>query len=97
MSRLTSPITVLNAVVATGASVAQQTGFSEVGGRVNLQVVGITVATVALQGSVDGTTWFLVGTALTADGIVSDGSGLPYYRGNVTAWTSGTITVKMIF
>lgn len=97
MSRLSSPVTVLNAVVATGASIAQQPGLQEVGGRVNLQVVGITTATVALQGSVDGTTYFTVGTALTADGIVSDGSGLPYYRANVTAWTSGTITAKMIF
>lgn len=97
MSRLTSPVTLLNAVVATGASIGQQTGFGEVGGRVNLQVTGITIATVALQGSVDGTTWFTVGTALTADGIISDGSGLPYYRANMTAWTSGTITAKMIF
>lgn len=96
MSMLTSPVTVLNAVVATGASVAQQPGV-RFGERVNLQVTGITIATVALEGSVDGTTYFTVGTALTANGLVSDDKGLPYYRANCTAYTSGTITAKMIW
>jgi hypothetical protein len=96
MSMMTSPVTVLNAVTATGASIAQQPGLIN-GNKVNLQVTGITTATVALEGSVDGTTFFTVGTVLTANGLVSDDKALPYYRANVTAYTAGTITAKMIW
>lgn len=96
MSMRSAPFTALNAVVATGASIPFQPGLT-MGNRVNLQVTGITVATVALEGSVDGATWFTVGAALTANGLVSDATCLPYYRANVTAWTSGTITAKIIW
>lgn len=96
LSTLSSPVTVLNAVVATGASVAVQPDLS-IQHPVVLQVVGITTATVALQASLDGTTYATVGTPLTADGFVSDNGGYKYYRANVTAWTSGAITAKILW
>ena len=54
MSSLTAPVTLLSAVVATGASKAVQ---ADAGQPAFLQVSGITSATVALQGSLDGTTY----------------------------------------
>ena len=68
MSSLTAPVTLLSAVVATGASKAVQ---ADAGQPAFLQVTGITTATVAFQGSLDGTTFATIGTALTADGIVT--------------------------
>jgi hypothetical protein len=70
MSSLTAPVTLLSAVTATGASTAVQ---ADAGQPAFLQVSGITSATVALQGSLDGTTYSTIGTALTADGIVTIG------------------------
>ena len=91
---LSSPITLLSAVVATGASPAVQ---SDPGQPAFLQVVGITTATVALQGSLDGTTYATIGTALTADGIVTIANAPKYLRANCTAYTSGTITAKILY
>jgi hypothetical protein len=94
MSSLTTPVTVLNAVVATGASTAVQ---ADAGLPAFLQVSGITTATVAFQGSLDGTNWSTIGTALTANGIVTIANAPKYLRANVTAWTSGTITAKILY
>jgi hypothetical protein len=94
MASLTAPITLLNEVVATGASTAVQ---ADAGQPAFLQVVGITTATVAFQGSLDGTTFATIGTALTADGIVTIANAPKYLRANVTAWTSGTITAKVLY
>ena len=94
MSSLTTPITLLNAVVATGESKAVQV---DGGQPAFLQVSGITSATVALQGSLDGTTFSTVGTALTADGFVTLANAPKYLRANVTAWTSGSITAKILY
>jgi hypothetical protein len=86
--------TLLSGVAATGASQSIRTD-----GLVpaHVQISGITVGTVAVQGSVDGSTWATVATALTADGIVTLASPPPYIRANVTAFTSGTITVKIFY
>ncbi len=54
MSALTTPVTLLSAVVATGASKSVQ---ADAGQPAFLQVSGITTATVAFQGSLDGTTF----------------------------------------
>ena len=94
MSSLTSPVTLLSAVGATGASKAVQ---ADAGQPAFLQVSGITSATVALQGSLDGTTFATIGTALTADGIITVANAPKYLRANVTAWTSGTITAKVLY
>lgn len=93
MSSLTSPVTLLNAVVATGASKVIQV---DAGQPAFLQVTGITTATVALQGSLDGTTFATIGTALTADGIITIANAPKYLRANCTAYTSGTITAKVL-
>ena len=94
MSSLTSPVTLLNAVTATGASKAVQ---AEGGLPAFLQVNGITTATVAFQGSLDGTNYYTIGTALTADGIVTIANAPKYLRANCTAYTSGTITAKVLY
>lgn len=94
MSSLTAPITLLSAVGTTGASKAVQ---ADAGQPAFLQVSGITIATVALEGSLDGTNWATVGTALTANGIVIAANAPKYLRANVTAWTSGSITAKILY
>jgi hypothetical protein len=94
MSSLTSPITLLSAVVATGASKAVQ---ADAGQPAFLQVSGITSATVALQGSLDGTNWSTIGTALTADGLVTVANAPKYLRANCTVFVTGTITAKIMY
>ena len=94
MSSLTAPVILLSAVTATGASTAVQ---ADAGQPAFLQVSGITSATVALQGSLDGTTYATIGTALTADGIVTIANAPKYLRANCTAYTSGTITAKVLY
>ena len=83
--------TLLNAVTATGASQPMSTDSNK---AAFIQVSGITSATVAAQGSVDGSTWSTIGTTLTADGLITITNPPPYIRANVTVYVSGTITVK---
>jgi dihydroorotate dehydrogenase len=94
MAALTAPITLLNAVGATGASSAVQ---ADAGQPAFLQVSGITTATVALEGSLDGSNWTTVGTALTANGIVTVANAPKYLRANVTVWSAGSITAKIMY
>ena len=94
MAALTAPITLLNAVGATGASSAVQ---ADAGQPAFLQVSGITTATVALEGSLDGSNWTTVGTALTANGIVTVANAPKYLRANVTVWSAGSITAKILY
>ena len=94
MSSITSPVTLLSAVVATGASKAVQV---DGGQPAFLQVSGITSATVALQGSLDGTNWSTIGTALTADGLVTVANAPKYLRANCTVYVTGTITAKIMY
>lgn len=94
MSSLTTPVTLLNAVTATGASKAVQ---ADAGQPAFLQVSGITSATVALQGSLDGTTYSTIGTALTADGIITVANAPKYLRANCTVYVTGTITAKIMY
>ena len=94
MSSLTAPITLLNAVGATGASTAVQV---DSGQPAFLQVSGITSATVALQGSLDGTNWSNIGTALTANGIITVQNAPTYLRANCTVFVTGTITAKIMY
>jgi hypothetical protein len=94
MASLTTPVTLLSAVVATGASKAVQ---ADAGQPAFLQVSGITSATVALQGSLDGTNWSTIGTALTADGLVTVANAPKYLRANCTVFVTGTITAKIMY
>jgi len=94
MSSLTSPVTLLNAVTATGASKAMQ---ADGGQPAFLQVSGITSATVVFQGSLDGTNWSTLGSSLTADGLVTVANAPKYLRANCTVYVSGTITAKILY
>ena len=94
MASLAAPITLLSAVVATGASKAVQI---DAGLPAFLQVSGITTATIAFQGSLDGTTFATIGTALTADGIVTIANAPKYLRANCTVFVTGTITAKIMY
>ena len=94
MASLTTPITLLSAVGATGASKAVQ---ADAGQPAFLQVSGITSATVAMQGSLDGTNWSTIGTALTADGMITIANAPKYLRANCTVYVSGTITAKILY
>lgn len=94
MASLTTPITLLNAVGATGTSTAVQV---DTGQPAFLQVSGITSATVALQGSLDGTNWSTLGTALTANGIITVQNAPKYLRANCTVYVTGTITAKILY
>jgi hypothetical protein len=94
MASITSPVSLLSAVVATGASQAVQ---ADAGLPAFLQVSGITSATVVLQGSLDGTNWSTLGTALTADGLVTVANAPKYLRANCTVYVTGTITAKIMY
>jgi hypothetical protein len=94
MSSLSGAKTLLSAVVATGASQPIQV---DAGQPVFMQVSGITSATVVLQGSLDGTNWATLGTALTADGIVTIANAPMYVRANCTVYVTGTITAKILY
>lgn len=97
--------TLQNAAGATGAG----TSIDMRGVRyLALDVAGTFVGTVTFQGSIDGgATWFGIALLKAADGtyaLTATAAGdffLPYqvaalsdFRANITAWTSGTITVK---
>jgi pectate lyase len=84
----------LSAVTATGASQAVQ---ADAGQPAFLQVSGITSATVALQGSLDGSNWSTIGTALTANGIITIANAPTYLRANCTVYVTGTITAKIVY
>jgi len=94
MASLTSAITLLSAVGATGASRAVQV---DAGQPAFLQVSGITSATVLLQGSLDGTNWSTLGSSLTADGIITVANAPAYLRANCTVFVTGTITAKIMY
>ena len=94
MSSISAPVTLLSAVGATGASKAVQV---DGGQPAFLQVSGITSATVALQGSLDGTNWSTIGTALTANGIITVANAPKYLRANCTVYVTGTITAKIMY
>ena len=94
MSSLTTPITLLSGVGATGASKAVQ---ADAGQPAFLQVSGITSATVVLQGSLDGVTYATIGSALTADGIITVANAPKYLRANCTVYVTGTITAKILY
>ena len=94
MASLTTPVTLLSAVTATGASQAVQ---ADAGQPAFLQVSGITSATIALQGSLDGSNWSTIGTALTANGIITIANAPTYLRANCTVYVTGTITAKILY
>ena len=83
----------LTAVGATGASKE----FSPPIKDVTFIATITATATCTIQGSIDGTNWVTVGTALTASGVVNASAPYKYLRANVTAFTSGTVTCKAFY
>jgi len=98
---VTSKRKLQDAVVATGAgSTFVVSGYC----YVVFQITGTFVGTVTFQATLDGTNWIAVrainmnsgvtATTGTVVGLYQLGvAGLGIVRANVTAWTSGTITV----
>jgi hypothetical protein len=100
---LTALETLQDAAVATGVGTAiNMKGYN----GLTVRVAGITTATVTFEGTIDDTNWFVVGLKTAADGVAAttatangvfklpaDGPVLSQFRANITAWTSGTITV----
>lgn len=80
--------TLLNAAEATGAGPVFNPPADA---TVRLHATISNTATVKLQGSIDGTTWFDLYTVTATEAFTSD--AWPYLRGNVTAYTSGTVTL----
>jgi hypothetical protein len=57
-----------------------------------VQVNGPFVATLQIEGSVDGSNFVAIGTPLTAPGLLSVPFAVQFVRVRVTAFTSGTPT-----
>lgn len=87
--------TLLNAVTTTGAGTALDLSAIEryQGGEITVEISGTFVGTVAIEVSLDGTTWYTYVTA-TAPGLKTMIGTFHSIRGNVTAYTSGSITMK---
>lgn len=80
----------LDGVTATGFSDSQLMPAA----KVTFQITGITTATVLLQGSHEGTDWVTLATVTSDDGYVLT-DPWKYIRANVSAYTSGTISVTL--
>lgn len=99
------PVLLLDAAGATGpgANVLPCHGLAAIG----VQLIGTFVGTVTFQGTIDGTNWVTLqakpsdsstlATTATAPGIWICGTiGMAQFRVNVTAYTGGSITAKVI-
>lgn len=80
----------LDSVAATGAGSANK---PEAIYRVFHVIISDT-ATCKLQASIDGANWIDLQTSTASEGY-STSEPWPYVRGNVTAYTSGTVTLMM--
>lgn len=80
----------VNAAVATGRGTILSLG--ERAKTVRAYITIAATATVKLEVSHDGSTFFDILTGITASGIY-EFAAYKYVAGNVTAWTSGAVTV----
>lgn len=96
--------TLQSAAAATGVGAAADMKGQR---RLSVHVTGTFVGTVSFEGTIDDTNWFAVGLKTAADGaavtsataigafkLPADGPCLSQFRANVTAYTSGAITVR---
>jgi hypothetical protein len=102
---LSDPQTILDAATATGAGTKFAVPAKPTGGRVaqftwQVVVTSNPTCTVNLEGSNDGTNWFLIDTAASTDTNWSGGeirfvSGVPctFMRANVETLSGGTCSV----
>ena len=89
---ITKQVTLLDGATATGAGSA--VGVLKLLHK-TIQVYGTFTATVEVEGSADGTNWFSLGS-LTEAGKIAINDAWAFIRGNVTAYTSGTINAKLV-
>lgn len=96
-----------NGATATGngTAIVTVTGSDGAYSLLDMQVTGITTATITFEATVDGTNWVAVGAATGADWTTvattaaADGiyriviGGLCQVRARISAYTTGTITV----
>ena len=85
-------VTLLSAVGATGAGTANDTTQD----KMTFHCEGITTATVDVQVSNDGTNYIDSGLSFTADGVGAVDGPFKQVRGNVSAHTTGTITLTAL-
>ncbi|MHC1572161.1 MAG: hypothetical protein ACXQTL_05375 [Methanosarcinales archaeon] len=92
------PIKVLDAVTSTGASSAYSTNGR---GKITMIVIASNVstgATIALEGSADGSNWYTIDSVnVTSNGTsyLSKNEAHPMIRANVTSRTDGKYTVYL--
>lgn len=87
------PLTLLDAVVATGSAAAALPP-----GRKSFHIVMASgTATLKIEGSNDGTNWVTLHTETTsssaANKLIECDDIFAKHRANVSAWTSGAVTV----
>ena len=86
-------VRLLNGAVATGAGAAHEV----TGDRLGFYITVVTTATVKIETSPDGATWFDTSiTAKTASGYFGLDELHRFVRANVTAWTAGAVTVDLV-
>ena len=97
-------VTLLDAAVATGASTPLAVDGA-IGSATVMEVVIANTATVTFQGTIDGVNWYSVQSERLDNGDFSattttsalyriEDTGQNAVRANVTAWTSGAVTVR---
>ncbi len=90
--------TLLDAAAATGPGTALDLSAEPryQGGAHSFEVSGTFVGSVAIEASVDGgTVWHPLGTFTDGGGLLNAGGAYTQLRGNVTAYTSGAITLTV--
>jgi hypothetical protein len=87
--------TLLNAVTSTGAgsTIALSDDSRRRSPQAIVQAIISATATVAIEGSVDGTNWFSIYSWTASGGQLVNVPS--YVRGNCTARTSGTISLLL--
>lgn len=92
----TTSTTLLSSVSAAGAGSSHDLTAEPryPGGGHAAQISGSFTATVAVEGSVDGSTWHSLGS-LSAPGLITFTGAFSSLRGNVTSYTSGSITLDV--
>ena len=86
-------VRIMNAQGAVGAGAAHEVN----GDRLGFYIQTPATATVKIETSPDGTTWFDTSiTGKTANGYFALDELHRFVRANVTAWTAGTATVDVV-
>jgi hypothetical protein len=92
-------VTLLAAVTGTGAGTGADLGDIRDEFSVLVQTTGSPTFSVTFQGSVDGSNWFTLGSAVVAvtNGTTVTGVLARYVRANLTALSGGTLTAELAF